>query len=86
MKSTTDNFPIISYILTASSQNKVHPNMYRKLKDIDLESFKFDLRNTLDSIETKGKSFAELNTIFNEITSSLVEEHAPKVGMKRKAR
>ena len=60
------------------------PVIYGKLKDIELGSFKVNLHNAIDSIEAEGKSFAELNTTYNKIASSIVDKHAPKVSMKRK--
>ena len=84
MNLTTDHFPILSYIPTATSESQISPVIYRKLKEIDLESFKVDLHNAIDSIEAEGKSFAELNTTYNKIASSIVDKHAPKVSMKRK--
>ena len=81
---TTDHYPIIIEIPSGEVEDKTVIVHNRKLKNIDLPSFKHDLLESLNSIDFENSTFAEYNTEFDQRSRIVVDKHAPVVSWKRK--
>jgi hypothetical protein len=81
---TSDHFPIILQIPNICSDNSTQTIYYRKLKDIDIDGFKNDLREEINSINWEKMSFAEHIVEFDKVSLRLMDRYAPMVSWKKK--
>ena len=80
----TDHYPTIIEIPAVNVENKTVVVNYRKLKDIDLTSFKQDLEEAINSIDTDNINFAEHHKAFHEKSKNVLDTHAPVQTWKQK--
>ena len=50
---------------------------YRKLKDIDVEVFKQDLKTGFDSLEFSNINFRRMYEQYDEVSRSVMDKHSP---------
>ena len=81
---TTDHLPIILRIPTEKSEGKTQTVSFRKLKDVDLTTFRDDLKTALNGIDCEQTSFVQHNVKFDEVCRAVIEKHAPVKTWKRK--
>jgi hypothetical protein len=80
---TTDHLPIIVQIPAGNVEDRSKTIYCRKLKDIDLSSFRQDLTDAIKDINT-DQEFSQYSRQYDEHARGVVEKHAPLVSWTRK--
>ena len=81
---STDHFPIIVQIPDFQKDNKKQIICYRKLKDIDIVSFKEDLLKEINNMNSDHMSFAEHIVELDKVSLDLMDKYAPIVSWNKK--
>ena len=81
---TSDHFPIIVHIPNIGNIETTQTVHYRKLKDIDLEGFRNELKQEIDSVNWEHMSFADHIVEFDQLSLRLMDKYAPIVSWKKK--
>ena len=76
---TSDHFPIVLKIPSTNNRSQTRTVTHRKLKNMDLQSFRNDLKSAVDGIESQNMTFAEHTAEFDRECTAVVETHAPIV-------
>ena len=75
---STDHLPIIVDIpVTAKFSNNQKTIQYRKMKSIDMDSFKTDLQNILDGEDFSDLTFFESYILIKISCQIIIDKHAP---------
>ena len=73
---TTDHFPQIIKIPLSQKNNEAKSISFRKLKDIDLESFRKDLTESFEAINYE-LNFKEVHKQYEQSAQYVVDKHGP---------
>ena len=73
----TDHLPIKLEIPSPSPHNKTQVISYRKLKDINLEQFKEDLKNAYETMNITNLNFKESYSKYHEVSQKILDNHSP---------
>ena len=80
---TTDHLPLLLELPSCKGNNKTQTILYRKLKNVDIEGFRNDLKEAYDFMETGDhQSFEEMCTQYHQLSASIVDKHSPLLEMK----
>ena len=82
---TTDHFPIIVQIPNLSTANKAQTVFYRKLKEIDMDRFREDLKAVINNMKGEQLSFAEHIAELDRVSLELMDKYAPLVSWNKKS-
>ncbi len=74
---TTDHFPIIIEIPSAKGQQRIKTIRYRKLQDIEFNSFRKDLQESYQLLSSENKNFETYFTEYHNVSSTVMNNHAP---------
>ena len=81
----SDHNPILLKIPSVQNQQKIQNIFYRKTKNIDAEILRSDFRNAFNVInQSYNMEFKESYELYDEITRTIVDKHAPLVSRKVK--
>ena len=81
----TDHYPIRITIPSATSQNVNEVITFRKLKDVNLEVFKEDLKEVYNIIDFTNLNFKDCYTMYDEASRKVVDKHCPLVTRKMRS-
>ena len=80
---TTDHMPIMVDLHSCNTQQKTRTIHYRKLKNVDMVAFRNDLKVAYESMQfAENENFETLATQYHNLSSSVVNQHAPLAVMK----
>ena len=75
----TDHYPIKITIPSPTSQNIHEVITFRKLKDVNLEVFKEDLKEVYNIMDFTNLNFKDCYTMYDEASRKVVDKHCPLV-------
>lgn len=81
---TTDHYPITVQIPNMERKNETRTIVKRKLKDINLETFKKELQEAVNNINSTHLNFAQHIQELDKVTIELMDKHAPLIEWKKK--
>ena len=73
----TDHFPLIISLPAASQEHKTCYSSFRKLKGVDIETFRHDLSHAYNQMDFSNMSFSEMYGKYAEVSQSIVHKHCP---------
>ena len=75
----TDHFPCLSKLSAIERRQELGEYSYRKLKDIDLQTFRDSLQQISETIKDSNENFSSIYKHFKVSAQTLIDNHAPVI-------